>query len=254
MSSQDTDIQLTNEWLKDEKFSSHNEGFLFAIQEQEVDTRGLRKSRERNQAIKATMPSICRLCGKQEETIFHVVSSCSYFSSNHYLHSRHNPVAKKPYDELISQITEVEQDQKNSRKMPQSIVKIKHLEIWWDRGVTTLTKIPHNRPDLIIWDSNTDEFKIVDICIPLDTNLELRDTTKRNNYVELVDQLQRIYPRYKYCIIPVVIGALGTIPKKLKENLKKIGISGDRIDGLIRNIQKLALLRTLKIVKNFQKM
>ena len=73
MSSQDIDIQLTNEWLKDGKFSSHNQGFLFAIQEQEIDTWGLRKSRERNQAIKATMPSICRLCGKQEETIFHVV-------------------------------------------------------------------------------------------------------------------------------------------------------------------------------------
>ena len=240
--------------LKDGKFSSHNEGFLFAIQEQEIDTQGLRKSRELNQAIKATMPSICRLCGKQEETIFHVVSSCSYFSSNHYLRSRHNPVAKKLYDELISHITEIEQDQKNSREMPQSIVKIKHLEIWWDRGVITLTKIPHNRPDLIIWDSNTDECKIIDICIPLDTNLELQDTMKRNTHVELVDKLQRIYPRYKYCIIRVVIRALGTIPKKLKENLKKIGISGDRIDSLIRNIQKLALLGTLKIVKNFQKM
>ena len=38
MSSQDIDIQLTNEWLKDGKFSSHNEEFLFAIQEQEIVT------------------------------------------------------------------------------------------------------------------------------------------------------------------------------------------------------------------------
>ena len=123
-------------------------------------------------------------------------------------------------------------------------MKIKHLEIWWNRGVTTLTKIPHNRLDLIIWDSNTNECKIIDICVPLDTNLELRDTTKRNNYIELIDQLQRIYPRYKYHIIPIIIEALGTIPKKLKENLRKTGISGDRIDGLIRNMQKLALLGT----------
>ena len=73
-SSQDIDTQLTNEWLKDGKFSSHNEGFLFAIQEQEIDTRGLRKSRKRDMAIKATMPSICRLCGKQEENIFHIIA------------------------------------------------------------------------------------------------------------------------------------------------------------------------------------
>ena len=43
MCSQDIDIQLTNEWLKDGKFSSHNERFLFAIQEQEIDTRGPKK-------------------------------------------------------------------------------------------------------------------------------------------------------------------------------------------------------------------
>ena len=153
-STKDIDIQLTNEWLKEGKFSSHNEGFLFAIQEQEIDTWGLRKSRERNQAIKATMPRICRLCGKQQETIFHIASSCSYFSSNHFLHSMHNPVAKELYNQPISQITEVEQDQKNSREMPLSIVKIKHLEIWWDRGMTTLTKIRHNRLDLIITPTN----------------------------------------------------------------------------------------------------
>ena len=40
MSSQDIDIQLTNEWLKDGKFSSHNQGFLFAIQAQEIDAWG----------------------------------------------------------------------------------------------------------------------------------------------------------------------------------------------------------------------
>ena len=120
--------------------------------------------------------------------------------------------------------------------------------------MTTLTKIPHNKPDIIIWDGTNNECKIIDICVPLDTNLELRDTTKRNNYVELVDQLQRIYPKYKYCIIPIIIGALGTVPKNLKESLKKVGIPEDKIDNTIRNMQKLALLGTLKIVKNFQKM
>ena len=253
-SSQDIDTQLTNEWLKDGKFSSHNEGFLLAIQEQEIDTRGLRKSRERDIAIKATMPSICRLCGKQEENIFHIIASCSYFSSNHYLHARHNPVAKEVYHEFTTQTSGEEQNQKKSREMPSAILKVNGAEVWWDRQVTTLTKIPHNKPDIIIWDGTNNECKIIDICVPLDTNLELRDTTKRNNYVELVDQLQRIYPKYKYCIIPIIIGALGTVPKNLKENLKKVGIPEDKIDNTIRNMQKLALLGTLKIVKNFQKM
>ena len=145
-SSQDIDTQLTNEWLKDGKFSSHNEGFLFAIQEQEIDTRGLRKSRERDMAIKATMPSICRLCGKKEENIFHIIASCSYFSSNHYLHARHNPVAKEVYHEFTTQTSGEEQNQKKSWEMPPAILKVNGAEVWWDRQVTTLTKIPHNKP------------------------------------------------------------------------------------------------------------
>ena len=149
-------------------------------------------------AIKATMPSICRLCGKQEENIFHIIASCSYFSSNHYLHARHNPVAKEVYHEFTTQTSGEEQNQKKSREMPSAILKVNGAEVWWDRQVTTLTKIPHNKLDIIIWDGTNNECKIIDICVPLDTNLELMDTTKRNNYVELVDQLQRIYPKYKY--------------------------------------------------------
>ena len=54
--------------------------------------------------------------------------------------------------------------------------------------------------------------------------------------------------------MPVIVGALGTVPKSLKENLLKIGLSKDRTEPVIQRIQKDALLGTMKIVKNFQKL
>ena len=63
----------------------------------------------------------------------------------------------------------------------------------------------------------------------------------------------RIYPKYKYTIVPIIVGALGTIPKKLKENLQKTGIKTEKIPTVTKEIQKLALLGTLKVCKNFQK-
>ena len=137
--------------------------------------------------------------------------------------------------------------------MPPTTLKVGDTEIWWDREVNTLTKILHNRPDLIIWDTDNSTCKVIDVCVPLDTNVELRETTKRNSYIDLVDQLQRIYPKYKYTIIPIIVGALGTIPKKLKENLQKTGIKTEKIPTVTKEIQKLALLGTLKVCKNFQK-
>ena len=132
--------------------------------------------------------------------------------------------------------------------------KMKHIEIRWDYQFTTLTKLPHNRPDIVIWNCDTKVCKIIDICVPLDTNIDLREETKSNNYISLVDQLQRIYQRYKFTIVPVIAGALGTVPNKLKENLQKIGLSENTIGAVIRRIQKDALLGTLKIVKIFQKL
>ena len=94
---------------------------------------------------------------------------------------------------------------------------------------------------------------MIDICIPLDTNVQLRHGTKRDNYVPLIDQLRRIYPGYTYRIIPIIIGALGTIPRQLSDNLKEIGLSAKACKRFTEQGQKLALLGTLKITKNFQK-
>ena len=77
---------------------------------------------------------------------------------------------------------------------------------------------------------------------------------KRGYYIELIDQLQRIYPTYKYAVIPVILGALGTVPKTLKENLIQIGINKEETGDLVERMQKKALLGTLKVVKNYQKL
>ena len=184
------DQTISNIWIKEGKFSSHVEGFLFTIQEQEIDTRALRKMREK---IK--------------------------ISRSLYLHARHNPVAKVVYEELRWELND---GKETTYKAPLQVTKVKETEIWWDMPISTLNKIPHNRPDMIIWHSYTKDCKIVDICVPLDTNVELRHTTKIDDYIPLVHQLQRIYPAYKYTVIPVIVGALGTILKTLKDSLLKL--------------------------------
>ena len=137
---------------------------------------------------------------------------------------------------------------------PAQVTKVKHMEIWWDYQFTALTKLPHNRPDIVIWNTGKRECIIVDVCVPLDTNVELREETKVDNYIPLVDQLQQIYLRYKFYIVPVIVGALGTVPKSLKENLLILFFESLIFEPVIHKIQKDALLRTMKIVKNFQKL
>ena len=206
------DHKVSNLWIKEGKFYSHVEGFLFAIQEQEIDSRGLRKMREKNKELRATMPATCRLRGRNEGTIFDIISSCTYLCRSLYLHLRHNPVAKIIYDQVIADLSGTEDSNVERYRQSAQVTKMKHIEIWWDYQFTTLTKLSHNRPDIVIWNCDTKVCKIIDICVPLDTNLNLREETKSDSYIPLVDQLQRIYQRYKFTIVPVIAGALGTLP------------------------------------------
>ena len=135
------------EWLKEGKLSGHMEGYLCAIEEQEIETRSLQKSREKDENIRKTMNSKCRLCHQQEETIFPVIGSCSHLSSSLYLHNRHNKVAKIVHEEITANEKDARRKQHG---MPQEITRAGEKEIWWIKIIDTPGKINHNRPDIVL--------------------------------------------------------------------------------------------------------
>ena len=175
---------------------------------------------------------------QNKENIFHVIASCSHLSSNLYLNARHKPVAQALYNDIVADFAKAERT--NSYKKPDPVTRTRPLKIWRDRVIQTATKVLHNRPDLVVWNAKYKKCQIIDVCISLNIDVGLRHIIKRDNYTPLVDQMHQLYPGYSIQIFPVVIRALGTIPKKLKENLEIIE-------------QKISLLGTLKILKNFQK-
>ena len=83
------DVTKSNNWLCI-RFTSHIEGFICAMQEQEIDTRGLRKKREKDVTKKKSINSTCRICKSAEESLFHLLCSCSVLAPTLYLNVRHN--------------------------------------------------------------------------------------------------------------------------------------------------------------------
>ena len=70
----------------------------------------------------------------------------------------------------------------------------------------------------------------------------------------LVSELQQMYPSLKYQIIPVIIGALGDVLKKLKEHLLKLNIKENRVKTTTRKLQKAAILGSVRVMKTFMNM
>ena len=71
----------------------------------------------------------------------------------------------------------------------------------------------------------------------------MREKEKREKYQDLARELQVLWNK-KVTVIPIVIGALRTVPKSLKDRLDQIGIR-TKIDTM----QTTALLNTARIVR-----
>ena len=75
-------LKETYGWLKSENFSSHLEGYLFSLQEQEINTRAAQKRWERNLDKRRNIDGRCRLCKQKDDDLFHIISSCSSLSNS----------------------------------------------------------------------------------------------------------------------------------------------------------------------------
>ena len=219
-------LKETYGWLKSENFSSHVEGYLFSLQEQEINTRAAQKRWERNLDKRRNIDGRCRLCKQKDEDLFHIISSCSSLSNSMYLYYRHDNVGKIIYEEITAD--EQGKVTRQCRKPP-TVTHCNGKEIWWNVPLNLPNKVEHNLPDIIEWDNVNKTCTIVEISTPLDTNVTDRTKWKKDLYMPLVAEMSRIYKHYKFEIVPIVVGALGAIPNSLLENLRSLSITGKRL-------------------------
>ena len=94
--------------------------------------------------------------------------------------------------------------------------KDNNLTITWDIPVNTDRSITANRPDIIVKDSVNSTCKLIDMTVPSDRNIALKEIEKKSKYKDLELEIQRMW-QMKSIVIPVVVGALGTIKKGMVE-------------------------------------
>ena len=85
--------------------------------------------------------------------------------------------------------------------------------------------------------------KIVDFAVPADHRITLKECEKKDKYLDLARELKKLW-NMKVTIIPIVIGAFGTITKGLLKGLEDLE-AGEWVE----TIQSTALLRTARILR-----
>ena len=104
---------------------------------------------------------------------------------------------------------------------------------------------------MVIWNKETKLCSIIEFSCPLDTNIGRKVNEKLETYGPLVRSLQILYPDYKYEVAPIIIGAMGYVPKSLINYLKMIGFDERESKTLTRTLQIKLISGTVKIYKTF---
>ena len=101
-------------------------------------------------------------------------------------------------------------------------------KLLWDFNIKTDHLIPARRPALIIINKKKKKkkiCKIVDFAVLDDNRINLKESEKKDKYLDLARELKKLW-NMKVTIVPNVIGALGTITKGLLKGPEDLEIGG----------------------------
>ena len=117
-------------------------------------------------------------------------------------------------------------------------------KLQWDFDIHTDHLISARRPDLIIINKKKKRTcKIVDFAEPADHRIKLKECEKKDKYLSLARELKKLR-NMQVTIIPILIGAFGTVTKGLLKGLEDL-----EIGGWVETIQTVTLLRTARILR-----
>ena len=83
----------------------------------------------------------------------------------------------------------------------------------------------------------------MDFAVPDDQRIKLKEYEKKDKYLDLARELNKLW-NMKVTIVPIVIGAFGTISKELLRGLEDLEGGGG-----IETIQMTVFLRTARILR-----
>ena len=132
---------------------------------------------------------------------------------------------------------------KNHHHQPEPVQENERCKILWDFNIQTDNKIEARHPDMTVIDKETKFTRIIDFAIPYDTRVNAKEVEKIEKYQDLAQEIKKVWSM-RATVIPIVIGAPETTPKKLKKRLEDIGI-----ETWVTELQKTVILHSARILR-----
>ena len=128
---------------------------------------------------------------------------------------------------------------------PAPVLENDSHKLLWDFNIQTDHLIPARRPDLIIISKKKKKENLQNsrLCCPGRPQDKTERMWMKDKYLDLARELKKLW-NMQVTIIPIIIGAFGTVTKRLLKGLEDL-----EFGGRVETIQTTALLRTARILR-----
>jgi len=188
--------------------------------------------------------SKCTFCQQFGETIDHIISACPILAKEQYI-KRHDIVCAQLHFNICTE-TGVQLDKKHwYEHVPKSVETSQggKVTILWNQQVQTDRTIPINKPDIIMRNNEKGTCMLVDVAISGDRNVNKKEAEKILKYKDLTTEIQCMW-NVKTKVMPVIIGATGTISKSFRKYVSNIPGKHE-----VKELQKTDILGTAHILR-----
>ena len=123
------------------------------------------------------------------------------------------------------------------------------IKLLWDINIQSGNLIDARRPDLIVINKKEQKGIIIDIAVPTDVRVKEKEKEKVEKYQDLKKEIKRLWKLGNVEIVPVVVGALGSVSAEFERWMGKLGITCN-----VGVMQKSVLFRTTRILRKLLEM
>ena len=223
-------------WLKRGSLKRETESLVIAAQDQ-----ALRTNYRKAKVEKSGQPATCRMCKEKDETVSHIISECSKLAQTDYK-QRHDRVATAVHWSLCRKYG-IKVTSEWYKHTAEKVMESEQAKLLWDYNIMTDKVITARRPDIVVVRKADNHCQLIDIAVPGDTRVEDKENEKVDKYQDLAREVRTIW-RVSTEVIPIVIGALGTLSIRHRSFLAQL-----HSDMSSETIQKAALLGTARILR-----
>ena len=185
------------------------QGLIFAAQEQALRMNWIRKNIDGQEVSEK-----CRMCGERDESIIHLIAKCKKLAQKE-CKQRHDNIARIVHLELCQKFGLIGEVKWYNHKHA-SVAENDRVKILWDFKIQTDHVIQHRNPDIVVLYKNERKCHLIDMVVPGDKRIELKEQEKIDNYTELRQEVKKIWNLSQVVVVPVVTGALGVTSKRFE--------------------------------------